>query len=62
MNSPTREVFLAGCLLIAAVAHSGVQPGDRAPLFVSVSEDLRAVDMADFIDGTPLVFLYGSAT
>jgi hypothetical protein len=31
-------------------------------MFVSVSAAMEPVDLADFIDGTPLVFLYGSAT
>jgi len=62
MRVPIKELMLAGCVLSASIAHSTIQPGDTAPLFLSVSEDLRAVDMADFVDGTPLVFLYGSAT
>lgn len=61
MRVPTIELMV-GCLLMIPVARAGVQPGDPAPLFVSVSENLDQVDMADFIAGTPLVFLYGSAT
>lgn len=56
------HLFAIGCFVTAPVAHSAVEPGDQAPLFVSVSENMEQVDMADFIDGTPLVFLYGSAT
>jgi len=62
MRVPAIETFVAGCLLLTPIAQPAVQPGDQAPLFVSVSENLDQVDMADFIDGTPLVFLYGSAT
>jgi len=36
--------------------------GDQAPMFVTVDEHMQLTDMADFIDGTPVVFLYGSAT
>ena len=33
-----------------------------APLFVSVDENMRRIDMADAIDGRPLVFWATSAT
>jgi len=36
--------------------------GDRAPFFATVDEHMQLTDMADFIDGTPVVLLYGSAT
>ena len=62
MRVPAIETFVVGCLLVTSMALSAVRPGDPAPLFVSVSENLDQVDMADLIDGTPLVFLYGSAT
>ena len=58
----TTGMAIAGCLLSAPALFSAVEPGDAAPLFVSVSDEMDPVDMADFIDGTPLVFLYGSAT
>ena len=51
----------AGCVLASSVAWS-VGPGDPAPMFTALTENLVPVDMADFIDGTPLVFIYGSAT
>ena len=62
MRVPVIELFTVGSLLVTPMAQPAVQPGDQAPLFVSVSENLDQVDMSDFIDGTPLVFLYGSAT
>ncbi len=46
----------------AHVAGSQVLPGDQAPMFRGVDENMRLVDMADFVDGTPLLFLYTSAT
>ena len=46
----------------AHVAGSQVLPGDQAPMFRGIDENMRLVDMADYIDGTPLLFLYTSAT
>lgn len=40
---------------------SQVLPGEQAPLFRGVDEYMRLVDMADFVDGTPLLFLDTSA-
>ena len=39
-----------------------VREGDDAPMYIAVDENMQLIDMAEFIDGTPLVFLYGSAT
>ena len=47
---------------LAAPALAQVREGDQAPLFLSVDDKMRTIDMADFVDGTPMVFLYGSAT
>ena len=44
------------------IAGSQVLPGDQAPMFRGVDENMRLVDMADFVDGTPLLFLYTSST
>lgn len=57
-------------LLIAAATALGfgvtidaqVHNGDSAPLFVSFDENMRRIDMADAIDGRPLVFWATSAT
>lgn len=57
-------------IMIAAVmalgfpvaAHAQDHIGDPAPLFVSVDENMRRIDMADAIDGRPLVFWATSAT
>jgi hypothetical protein len=46
----------------AHTAGSQVQPGEQAPMYRGVDENMRLVDMADFVDGTPLLFLYTSAT
>ncbi len=56
-----------GILLLTAVvgphiAGSQVLPGDQAPMFRGLDENMRLVDMADFVDGTPLLFLYTSST
>ena len=53
---------LAAMVSIAPKASAQVDEGDLAPLHRSVDDKMRAIDMADFIDGAPLVFLYGSAT
>ena len=44
------------------VASSQVQEGSRAPMFRGVDENMRPIDTSDFVDGTPLLFLYTSAT
>jgi hypothetical protein len=51
---------LASLMTLPAAAN--VIEGDTAPMIVSVDERMRAFDMADLVDGAPLVFLYGSAT
>ena len=61
------RITIIGSLVLAvvfpaAVADSQVRPGETAPLYRGVDENGRLVDMADFIDGTPLLFLYTSAT
>ena len=48
--------------LTAYPAAADVREGDIAPPATSVDEKMRPIDMADFMDGAPLVFLYGSAT
>ncbi len=61
-----RSVLIGGSLLAAvlgaAVTESQVLPGEQAPLYQGVDENGHLVDMADFIDGTPMLFLYTSAT
>lgn len=62
--SPARRV----CVLLAVMAAvqaplwAELGRGDQALLVEVVDENLEVFDMARFIDGTPLVFLYGSAT
>lgn len=53
---------LVAVTIVAAPAFAQVREGDTAPLFLSVDDKMRTIDMADFVDGTPMVFLYGSAT
>lgn len=62
-----RSTLAGSCLVVATFV--GAQPaecqtyrGDQAPMYQAVDENMRLVDMADFIDGTPLLFLYTSAT
>ncbi len=47
---------------VASSALSAVRTGDEAPLFVSVDHNMQYIDMADLIDGTPLVYVQTSAT
>ena len=61
MRSITIPVLVAATLLTSP-AFAEVGEGDLAPLANSVDEKMRAIEMADFVDGVPLVFLYGSAT
>jgi hypothetical protein len=53
---------LAIVLATAQLAGAQVREGDQAPMFQAVDQHMRNIDMADFIDGTPLLFLYTSAT
>ena len=62
MRSTANCTALAAVLFITPMASAQVGEGDLAPLHRSIDDKMRATDMADFIDGTPLVFLYGSAT
>ena len=43
------------------IAGAQVAVGDQAPMFRGVDENMHLVDMADFVDGTPLLFLYTSS-
>ena len=61
MRSITIPALVATTLLASPV-FAEIGEGDLAPLAHSVDEKMRAIDMADFVDGVPLVFLYGSAT
>jgi len=55
-------IAAATALGFAVTTHSQVHQGDFAPLFVSVDQNMRRIDMADAIDGRPLVFWATSAT
>jgi len=62
-----RNKLVGGVVFLATVvgghiAGAQVVVGDHAPMFRGVDENMRLVDMADFVDGTPLLFLYTSAT
>jgi hypothetical protein len=62
MRSLATHTAFAAMVFISPLVSAEVGEGDIAPLHRSVDDKMRAIDMADFIDGTPLVFLYGSAT
>lgn len=66
MHSPamrTSALALSLPLLLAgAPASAQVWIGDEAPLYRSIDENLQPVDMADMIDGRPLVIAVGSAS
>lgn len=55
-------LLVVAAALAAATAETQVQVGEQAPLYSGVDENGRLVDMGDFIDGTPMLFLYTSAT
>ena len=62
-----RSKLVGGTLLLATlmgiqVVGSQTVVGDQAPMFRGVDQNMRLVDMAEYIDGTPLLFLYTSAT
>ncbi len=54
-------VFLA-TLVVTQTSDSQVPEGSLAPTFRGVDENMRPIDTSDFVDGTPLLFLYTSAT
>ena len=59
--------LVGGTLVLAAVMGAQVVGsqtvvGDQAPMFRGVDQNMRLVDMVDYVDGTPLLFLYTSAT
>ena len=63
----TRRRLAAGFVFLTTVigahnAYSQVRAGSQAPMFRGVDENMRLIDTADFVDGTPLLFLYTSAT
>ena len=66
MKRQTAVLGLAALLMglspLAVWAQLGVQPGDPAPLLVSVDQNMRRIDMGEMLDGVPLVLLYGSST
>ncbi len=62
-----QKVLTVGFVFLTTVigtqsAYSQVQAGSQAPMFRGVDENMRLIDTADFVDGTPLLFLYTSAT
>ena len=62
-----QKVLAVGFVFLTMVigtqsAYSQVRAGNQAPMFRGVDENMRLIDTADFVDGTPLLFLYTSAT
>lgn len=53
-------VLLAGVWSLPAWAE--LQEGEKAELFRTVDENLQPVDMAQLVDGLPLVLLVGSCS
>jgi hypothetical protein len=49
-------------LLAAGPAAADLMVGEDAILYRSVNENMEPVDMADMIDGRPLVLMMGSAS
>ncbi len=62
MRSTPLLIAAAAALSLAVSATAQVHQGEFAPLFVSVDQNMRRIDMADAIDGRPLVFWATSAT
>jgi len=62
VRSQLRVAVALGMLWAGSVHGQVVFKGETAPLFRGQDEELRTVDMADGVDGRPLVFLHGSAT
>ncbi len=62
MRSTPLLIAAAAALGFAVTTHAQDHLGEPAPLFVSVDENMRRIDMADAIDGRPLVFWATSAT
>jgi hypothetical protein len=59
---PTAAAFLALCATACGPAAAGAAVGDKAPLFKSVDENMKPVDMREMIRGRPLVLAVGSAS
>ena len=58
-----RSVFaMIGALLWCGSAGAAVGVGDDGPMYASLDENMQPTDMADFIDGRPLVLIVGSAS
>ncbi len=62
MRSTPLLITATAVLGLAVTGTSQVHERDFAPLFISVDENMRRIDMADAIDGRPLVFWATSAT
>ena len=55
----------AGAAILALIAcgpDQGISVGQEAPLFAGFDQNMEPVDMADMIDGRPLVLIVGSAS
>ena len=46
---------LAAACLGPSIPQAQIFQGDIAPMFISVDENMRHIDMLDLIDGRPLV-------
>lgn len=59
----TAMALVSGLFLLAAgQVFADLSVGDDATLFQSIDENMEPVDMADMIDGKPLVLVVSSAS
>jgi hypothetical protein len=59
----TATALVSGLFALAAgQVFADLSVGDDATLFQSIDEDMEPVDMADMIDGKPLVLVVSSAS
>ena len=60
--APLGQGLVLAMMVVSNPAQADLGVGDEAILYVSVNEDMEPVDMADMVDGRPLVLLTGSAS
>ena len=61
-KNPAAMLILGIIVAISGQAFADLSVGDTATLFKSVNENMEPVDMADMIDGKPLVLVVSSAS
>ena len=58
----TAVLVAAAVFAVSQVALADLQVGQQATLFESIDENMEPSDMADMIDGKPLVLIVSSCT